>query len=216
MYKQEIACVYQIINTKNGDRYIGSTKNLSHRRAQHLYDLRHNANRIPKLQDAYNKFGEEALVFSVVEPIYDTTKLTEREQEWVNWYKPEYNTMLEDVTALPHDHVKLIEVKEKISNSVKELWKDPIYREKHHAPRNWKNGVPNRKGTKLTEEQKQHLSEINMGENNPNYGKNRSAETRQKMSDAIGDCRTYSGLVSPDGTIYAPINNMSAKFCRRT
>ena len=35
---------------------------------------------------------------------------------------------------------------------------------------------------KLTDEQKRHLSDINMGEKNPNYGLKRSKETRQKMS----------------------------------
>lgn len=37
----------------------------------------------------------------------------------------------------------------------------------------------------LTEEEKQHLSEINMGEKNPNYGLKRSEETRRKMSEAM-------------------------------
>ena len=37
----------------------------------------------------------------------------------------------------------------------------------------------------LTAEERAHLSEINMGERNPNYGLKRSAETRQKMSLAM-------------------------------
>lgn len=40
-------------------------------------------------------------------------------------------------------------------------------------------------GRYLTEEQKKHLSEINMGEKNPNYGLKRSEETRRLMSKAM-------------------------------
>lgn len=36
----------------------------------------------------------------------------------------------------------------------------------------------------LSEEQRQHLSEINRGENNPNWGLKRSAETKQKQAEA--------------------------------
>lgn len=37
----------------------------------------------------------------------------------------------------------------------------------------------------LTDEQKAHLSEINMGAKNPNFGLKRSEETRKKMSEAM-------------------------------
>lgn len=40
-------------------------------------------------------------------------------------------------------------------------------------------------GTKLSDGRKKHLSKINMGPLNPNYGLKRSLETRQKMSKAM-------------------------------
>lgn len=40
-------------------------------------------------------------------------------------------------------------------------------------------------GRHLTDAQKKHLSEINTGTKNPNYGLKRSAETKKKMSDAM-------------------------------
>jgi hypothetical protein len=63
---------------------------------------------------------------------------------------------------------------------------------------------------RLTPEQKQHLSEINTGERNPNWGLHRSDETKKKQSEAIG--KYYSGAISPTGEIFSPIHNMS-KFC---
>lgn len=37
----------------------------------------------------------------------------------------------------------------------------------------------------LTEEEKKHLSEINMGEKNPNYGLKRSEKTKRRMSESM-------------------------------
>ena len=71
-----------------------------------------------------------------------------------------------------------------------------------------KNGKQHLK--RLTPEQKQHLSKINTGERNPNWGLHRSAETKKKQSDAIG--KDYIGAISPTGEVFAPIHNMS-KFC---
>lgn len=46
-------------------------------------------------------------------------------------------------------------------------------------------GGEGQRGRFLTDEQKKHLSEINLGALNPNYGLKRSAETREKMSKAM-------------------------------
>lgn len=47
-----------------------------------------------------------------------------------------------------------------------------------------------RLGAKLTEEQKEHLSKINMGKNNPNYGLKKSIESKNKTSESL---RRYWG-----------------------
>ena len=49
----------------------------------------------------------------------------------------------------------------------------------------WKGKHSNRLGACLTDEQKSHLSQINLGENNPMFGKHHSAESRQKISDNL-------------------------------
>lgn len=46
-------------------------------------------------------------------------------------------------------------------------------------------GGDGQNGRYLTEEEKRHLSEINTGALNPNYGLKRSAETRKKLSEAM-------------------------------
>jgi len=46
-------------------------------------------------------------------------------------------------------------------------------------------GQQTRLGSKLTEEQKLHLSNINTGIKNPNYGKERSEESKNKTSESV-------------------------------
>jgi len=213
MYKEPVMCVYQIVNKRTGEKYVGSTNNFQHRRSQHWCTLKRCAsnNKSPKLQSAYNEHGKEAFSFSILEIIKDKNYLVIREQFWMDILKPEYNIL--PAGKLPHDHVNNIDVKKKLSDSAKELWQDPIYREKHCKPRKWKDGTPNRKGVKLSDETKEKIRQANLGENNPNYGLHRSDETKMRQSLGHTKSNKYPGAISPDGTIYAPINNMSA-FCR--
>lgn len=79
--------VYKITCTANEKIYIGSAVNLRNRRRQHFNELRQNKHSNPKLQRAWNKYGEQAFIFEVLElvlPIF----LTAREQYWFNKLKP--------------------------------------------------------------------------------------------------------------------------------
>lgn len=59
--------VYEIRCSANGRAYIGSAVNIKRRWARHRYDLRSSAHANPHLQRAWNKYGEEAFEFSVIE-----------------------------------------------------------------------------------------------------------------------------------------------------
>jgi group I intron endonuclease len=200
--------VYQIVNIKTNERYIGCTKNFNSRKANHLYDLRNNRNKNPKLQNAYDEYGEENLAFLKLEYVSGSKNLLlEREQYWIDLLLPEYNAELKAGSSTRH--VKDPKVKAKISQSMKEVWKDPEYRANYSKVRG---AIPsNRKGAKLSDETKEKIRQANLGKNNPNYGKPRSKKTREKISMAQG--KTYDGAVSPDGEIYTPIHNMS-RFCK--
>ena len=67
--------------------YIGSTMNLSRRRCQHLYKLKRNIHDNPKLQNYYNKYGEELFSFQILEVIEDSYEnVRSKEQEYLNKY----------------------------------------------------------------------------------------------------------------------------------
>jgi len=82
--------VYLILNTKNGNRYIGSTVNLGERWRIHYYDLCHNKHANGHLQNAWNKYGESTFEFC---PLFycDPELLLLFEQRTMDVLSPEYN-----------------------------------------------------------------------------------------------------------------------------
>lgn len=64
-----MAVIYQITNMINGKYYIGSAQSFERRSWQHKYDLKNNKHKNPKLQAAWNKYGEDAFVFEILEEI---------------------------------------------------------------------------------------------------------------------------------------------------
>lgn len=87
--KNEIG-VYKI--EINGQCYIGSTaKSFKERWYNHLNQLRRGKHRSSELQEAYDKFGESALSFSVLERVANPDKLIFVEQKYIDELKPYYN-----------------------------------------------------------------------------------------------------------------------------
>lgn len=59
--------IYHIINKTNNKRYIGQTINFNIRKSTHLRNLRNNSHHSQKLQNAWNKYGEDNFEFNVHE-----------------------------------------------------------------------------------------------------------------------------------------------------
>lgn len=64
-----ISGVYQIKNKINNKLYIGSSHNLEKRKYEHFKMLKENKHHSPKLQNAFNKYGEENFVFEIIKLI---------------------------------------------------------------------------------------------------------------------------------------------------
>jgi len=98
-------CIYSITNKINEKIYIGSAIGHYRRKGQHFYLLRRNTHWNNHLQSAYNKYGKENIIFDVIEFIDDLSKLSQREQYWIeqkNSINREfgYNTRLDCETNL--------------------------------------------------------------------------------------------------------------------
>ena len=82
--------VYEILNKTNGHRYVGSAVAMDKRWAKHKSDLFGNSHHSTYLQNAWNKYGEDAFEFEVLEQ-WEPEFLVSMEQWWMNMLRPEYN-----------------------------------------------------------------------------------------------------------------------------
>ena len=92
MIKKGIGGIYKITCLSNQNIYIGSSFDICQRIAEHLYNLRKGSHKNKYLQNAFNKYGESSLTFSVIEEIKYTTILIIREQYWIDNLKPNFNS----------------------------------------------------------------------------------------------------------------------------
>lgn len=67
-----VCYIYKITNNITKEKYVGQTTNFSRRKENHLSALRNNKHPNPKLQNSWNKYGEENFSWQVQQ--YDLTK----------------------------------------------------------------------------------------------------------------------------------------------
>ena len=85
-----VAGIYEILNTVNGKRYIGSTNNFERRFTRHRTDLNSGGHHCIKLQRAWIKYGPKAFKFSRL-LICSQENLELYEQLSMDALHPEYN-----------------------------------------------------------------------------------------------------------------------------
>jgi group I intron endonuclease len=74
------AVIYKIINLMNAKFYIGSTVKIKERFRAHRGKLRTGTHHCPHLQNAWNKYGEDAFVFKVIAVVDNPLELHAVEQ----------------------------------------------------------------------------------------------------------------------------------------
>ena len=81
--------IYKITNTENGKFYIGSSKNIEERWNDHKQYLRGKYHINPKLQHAWDFYGEDKFIFEIVEETDQTKEiLLEKENYYFSLLKP--------------------------------------------------------------------------------------------------------------------------------
>lgn len=81
------AYIYFIINKTTGERYVGQTTNFARRKNEHLSRLKQNNHINSKLQNSWNKYGEENFVIEKIQ--YDNIskeELNEEEKRYIEKY----------------------------------------------------------------------------------------------------------------------------------
>lgn len=200
----EVSGIYKIENVERGIVYIGQSKDVFARFNSHKSELRKNRHHNRHLQAAWNKYGEDAFKFSLVEEC-STELLDEREVYWISTlgtYGGGYNLDLGGKGGRGYKYTE--EQREKRS----ELFKGRALSEeaKSHMRKphvNMRGANHPLFGTKWAErlsveeqaEVRQKISAKLSGENNPMYGKKVSRATAKKISDS--NKRYYEIFGSP-------------------
>jgi group I intron endonuclease len=82
--------IYIIENKKDGNQYVGSSKDITERINNHFGDLRRQTHHGAYLQHAYNKYGKDAFSWKPI--LYcERTELYYYEQALIDRLRPAYN-----------------------------------------------------------------------------------------------------------------------------
>lgn len=146
-YKNAVSGIYQIKNLCTGKVYIGSSRIVQRRWHDHRRNLRNGIHTNPRLQNAWNKYGESNFEFSIIESC-PVEHLLFREQFYISELSPAYN--IADVVGMPYTPkagtlealeqnksgyearlagMRTAEYKEKASKANKEVWTREGHRE---------------------------------------------------------------------------------------
>ena len=114
MSNSKSAGIYSITSKVNGKRYIGSSNRICVRWGEHLRDLKNNKHHSDHLQNHYVKYGEDDLLFAVVEVVERgdlslqdfKNLLLEREQVYLdNWNECQFNCIKTAGSPLGYKHI---------------------------------------------------------------------------------------------------------------
>jgi len=190
--------IYKITCTVNGKIYIGSAINLYKRLAYHRWELRNGRHENSYLQRTWNKYGESAFVFEVIELVMPWSRV-DRENYWLKTLRPfdrniGFNTC-ETAGEVPSliGHSVSAESRAKMSRAAQNRG---MQSEAIEAMRRFNTG---RKHTP------EHIEKVAAA----HRGKKIKPEQLEKMTEATS--RNYI-VTSPDG-IEIRVRNLS-KFCR--
>lgn len=167
-----MAVIYRITNMANDRYYIGSAESFARREWQHKYDLRKGKHKNPRLQAAWNKYGEEMFVFEVLEEVPEGEATFDRENVYLHEHvgKPEcYNINTDAIgmrTGIPMSEAS----KRQLSKNRKG---------KHAGEDHY------RYGQEVAPEVRAKISATQKGRPSPMKGKKMSEQGRQNVIAAI-------------------------------
>lgn len=79
-----LRCIYAIVHIHTGRRYVGSTRDYTHRKVAHLSQLSRGLHHSRFLQRSLNHYGAEEFDWVVLEVVPETINLLEREQAHID------------------------------------------------------------------------------------------------------------------------------------
>lgn len=183
--KEVICGVYKIENIVNGKMYIGQSRDINDRWRHHIRSLNNNTHHNCHLQKAWNKYGEESFLFSVIEYCEEST-LSDREMYYILQFqttnrKYGYNLTFGGEGGIPTDEVRTKKSKSLSGKNNPMFGKygelNPVYGTKKTAEQ-----IQRMMDSRWTEDKRRDNSIRVMGEGNPMFGK---CGVQNPMSHAV-------------------------------
>jgi len=205
--------IYKITNTITNKVYTGSAINIELRWREHLNDLRKNKHHSIKLQRAFNKYGENAFIFTII-LLCDKLELITNEQLYIDEldsYNKGYNSCPIAGSRLGHKQSQ--ETKTKISNTLK--GRPSPNKGKIASDETRLKLSKARKNKKLSPTHVENIRQAKMGDKNPFYGKTVKEEhkTYKKINQYTKDMvfiKEWSSLTECANFLNTRITNISA------
>lgn len=162
----KISGIYVIRNVINNKVYIGSAVDLNNRWFSHRNNLINNKHVNKHLQASFNKYGIDNFIFEILEYVVDKNCLIDREQNWIDFFNPEYN-----IRKVAQNNTGL---RWSLSEEIKQKARD-----KNMIPWNkGKKGISNETSIKMKLSWEKRREN---GKDKPMLGKKHSEETIEKM-----------------------------------
>ena len=167
--------IYAIRNKDNDSLYIGSSVNVRKRWAAHRRQLAKGVHHAQPLQRAFAKYGADSFSFEIIEFVDDESVLIEREQLWMDFFKPKYNVC--KIAGTPGSRPVSVATREKMSAAHKGRKRAPFTAEHKERISLSKRG----KKQNLSPEVKEKIRVSHLG-NKSFLGKKFTQEHRMNLS----------------------------------
>jgi group I intron endonuclease len=178
--------IYKIINVVNNKFYVGSAVDFKRRKARHFSELRNKKHNNQKLQNAWNKYGEQAFVFVIVEELELGVDILAAETIWLREHVGKdycYNIGVDAIAPMLGMRGTLSPTwgRKRTSDELRaQNWTGKKHRvESIEKIRNYLLGKPKSTATRAK------ISASLSGEKNFNYGKPRTQAFKDKVSKQV-------------------------------
>lgn len=203
--------IYKIENLVNGKCYIGSAVAFVRRFSSHKSMLNSGKHDNSHLQRAFNKYGQDAFVFSVVEVVKDSSVLCQREQyhldllrsQGIECYNMAFNAERYDLNQNKRKTYTLVDPEGQIRFFKNHLLSEVARIILHDVPFSKKYAGLFSVTSGRSKSYKGWRLDVDY--DYENWRSNRNVNYK---------CKTYDvRLLSPDGDVFGPITNLN-QFCR--
>lgn len=225
-----MAVIYRITNMANNKFYIGSAESFARREWQHKYDLKRGVHKNPRLQAAWDKYGEEMFVFEIIEEVPPDRNAFDIENIYLMkcvGQKDCYNINTDAIgmrTGIPHTEASKAKVS--ASRTGKAAGEDhyrygqTVSDEVRQKIGDTQRGKPKKPGRKVSEA---GMAKIRAAAEAGNYshweGRNHTEEAKEKMRRPVialmpdGTRREFKGIALAGEELGTPYQ-MLVRICR--